>query len=299
MRLHYFSSVSNEYPSGNFGDELNAVLWPKIVDDLLTDRSSDWAVLVGIGTILNSTLANVQGEQFILGSGAGYGDSPPPDEQLHFLAVRGPLTAAKLGIDPAHAVTDAALLIRNFMDQADPAKARSERPVAFMPHWTSGIAAWRKVTERAGLHFIDPTLGVERVMSEISESRLVIAEAMHGAIVADALRVPWIAARTWPGINEEKWMDWTQSMDVEYQPADLFFKRVNLKSWSNGLAHAGLSKILSYRLKAIARRAPQLSGECVLDNRLEALNKAVGTLRKKIGDGQASRSKASANGLAT
>ena len=298
MRLHYFSSVSDKYPHGNFGDELNAVLWPRIVGDLLDDRSSDWAVLVGVGTILNSSLTKVEGERFVLGSGAGYGDPLLSNEKISCLAVRGPLTAAALGIDPTYAVTDAALLIRNFMGAADPKQARSERPVAFMPHWTSGISDWQRIADRAGHHFIDPTLGVERVINEIAGSRLLIAEAMHGAIVADALRVPWIAVRTWPGIHQEKWMDWTRSMELKYRPADLFLKRFSLKSRSDGLVHSALTTILPHRLKKIARLLPQLSQESVLVNRLEGLNRAVDVLRREIAKGQEQRSSATRNGLA-
>ena len=41
---------------------------------------------------------------------------------------------------------------------------------------------------------------------------------MHAAIVADTLRVPWVPLMTSSDINSFKWLDWTQSMRVPYQP---------------------------------------------------------------------------------
>ena len=41
---------------------------------------------------------------------------------------------------------------------------------------------------------------------------------MHGAIVADALRVPWIPVATNSTILSFKWQDWCSSIGVEYKP---------------------------------------------------------------------------------
>jgi succinoglycan biosynthesis protein ExoV len=44
---------------------------------------------------------------------------------------------------------------------------------------------------------------------------------MHAAIVADAMRVPWIPLVTSPQVNTFKWLDWTRSMKVQYAPVTL------------------------------------------------------------------------------
>jgi succinoglycan biosynthesis protein ExoV len=40
---------------------------------------------------------------------------------------------------------------------------------------------------------------------------------MHGAILADTLRVPWIPVITSPIINVFKWRDWTMSLGLDYR----------------------------------------------------------------------------------
>ena len=43
--------------------------------------------------------------------------------------------------------------------------------------------------------YVDPASGPRHVVDAIRSARLVVTSAMHGAIVADAFRVPWIRVR--------------------------------------------------------------------------------------------------------
>jgi succinoglycan biosynthesis protein ExoV len=58
-------------------------------------------------------------------------------------------------------------------------------------------------------------------LNEIRQSGVVLAEAMHAAITADALRVPWIPVRGYPRILSFKWQDWCLSVGLDYQPHSL------------------------------------------------------------------------------
>jgi hypothetical protein len=69
-----------------------------------------------------------------------------------------------------------------------------------------------------GIHYIDPCGEVEDVISSIETSSKLIAEAMHGAIVADALRVPWVPVQLSDRILNLKWIDWCSSLRLEYRP---------------------------------------------------------------------------------
>jgi len=87
-----------------------------------------------------------------------------------------------------------------------------------MPHFRHGsLHLFEAVCKRSGIHYIDPVGEIETVISEISQSRVLVSEAMHGAIVADTLRVPWIPVRTSPKILPFKWRDWCASMQVPYR----------------------------------------------------------------------------------
>jgi succinoglycan biosynthesis protein ExoV len=80
------------------------------------------------------------------------------------------------------------------------------------------------------------------VIEKIRSARLVLAEAMHAAIVADSLRVPWIAVSSSPKVSSFKWLDWTQSMELPYLPLRLPASTVdaawrNLMLWSYDAVH--------------------------------------------------------------
>ena len=53
------------------------------------------------------------------------------------------------------------------------------------------------------------------VIDKIRSCRLLITEAMHGAIIADTLRVPWVPLKTNKTINDFKWNDWSKSMEID------------------------------------------------------------------------------------
>ena len=71
-----------------------------------------------------------------------------------------------------------------------------------------------------GIRYIDPRLGVGQVIEAIARSEMLITEALHGAIVADSLRVPWVALHD--RRNDDtllfKWQDWCLSVGLDHQP---------------------------------------------------------------------------------
>jgi succinoglycan biosynthesis protein ExoV len=66
--------------------------------------------------------------------------------------------------------------------------------------------------------FLDPRWPVPVVMEHFSRAKLVVTEAMHGAIVADTRRIPWIPITIAPDTLPFKWRDWTLSLDLPYEP---------------------------------------------------------------------------------
>ncbi|MDG2528267.1 polysaccharide pyruvyl transferase family protein [Caulobacter endophyticus] len=204
---------------GNFGDDLNESLWRRVLDPRVWDAPD--TVLVGIGTILNADRLSRESlgdaRVFILGSGAGYGRLAAPEiiESAKILAVRGPLTAALVS-QPDRAATDGAALLAT-LPECQPIE-RGAR-AAYIPHISSALTGdWAKVCQLADLDYIDPRWSVERVISAIQRADVVITEAMHGAILSDTLRVPWVPVVTSQKILDLKWHDWTRSLDLVYAP---------------------------------------------------------------------------------
>jgi Polysaccharide pyruvyl transferase len=233
-------------PNGNFGDDLNPWLWPRLAPEVCAP--DDDRLFVGIGTILTHKIPS-KPFKAVFGSGCwSSGPSFKMDARWKIYCVRGPLTAARLKLDPTLAVVDPAILIRQFSSQlAGPKKHR----VSFMPHLQSiSYADWHELCARIGFDFIDPTSGVETILKELQETELLLAEAMHGAIVADALRVPWIPVRMYGKFASFKWQDWAQSIHVPLQinnaPPIYTTPPKGWKRWDyrvkKSLAYAGLGQ---------------------------------------------------------
>ncbi len=212
MKLYYFDNVIP-----NFGDELNPWLWPRLMPEVFKDERDDW-YFVGIGTLINCRLP-ADRPIVIFGTGCGYGPVPKTvPVSWHIYGVRGPRSAEVLGLEKEAVIGDGAILLRNLAL----AEAPKRHPVSFMPHFYSTILGkWPEVCRLAGINYIDPTWPVETVLEEIRASERLITGAMHGAIVADAFRVPWTAVRPFNEENSFKWFDWAESLDLGFEFARL------------------------------------------------------------------------------
>jgi succinoglycan biosynthesis protein ExoV len=210
MKLWYYRDSI-----GNFGDDLNPWLWDRLLPGFF-DGVPD-SLFLGIGTIIRHGLPE-HARKIVFGAGMGYGDPPVLDPTWEFHCVRGPMTAARLGLPARYAVTDAAALVATVFDST----RYHRRHVSFMPHHVSAaLFDWRRLCRQLGIQYLDPSAPVRRTLAQIAQSRVVIAGAMHGAIIADTLRVPWIPVLIYEHINPFKWADWCASLDLEYSPVRL------------------------------------------------------------------------------
>ena len=216
MRIFYWYSQR-----GNFGDELNLWLWPRLWSEHdwtpgpsegNEEEWTDETLFVGIGTVLTRMLP-VRPQKIIFGAGTRAVRQAIPDESWRIYCVRGPMTAQALGLDPKTAITDAAALttILPFSD------ATMRHEFSFMPHYYTDRTAMRQLCARLGIHYISPSNQVENILEDIRSSKVLLSEAMHGAIIADAFRVPWIPVVTNRAPPEFKWQDWCASLELEYE----------------------------------------------------------------------------------
>lgn len=303
MKLFYYQRPDRQ---PNFGDDLNRWLWPQLRPNIFDEDAS--TTFIGTGTLLNNKLPERVAEAnrlVIFGTGAGY-EQPlkqlPPEWDIH--CVRGPFSARLLGLPPEKAITDGGLLVAQVFTPSPESAGLSDDEIApapatcsFMPHIHSANDAaedWQRICQRANIRYIDPRWSVEKVLGAISSSELLLAEAMHGAIVADALRVPWIPVTTSPRIYTFKWQDWCASMKLPYLPHRLpplakyprwgrgirsgalaarHWLRAGLESVATTIPYALLADdcSISRRLKNIAKQRAYLSTEETFQERLEGL----------------------------
>jgi hypothetical protein len=279
----------------NFGDELNTWLLPKVFPNFFDDDNR--ILFLGIGSILyDHHPPNCRKVVFGAGFG-GYTAPPQLDENWTISCVRGPRTAKVFGLGQEKVAGDAAILINRYRHAQQPSRLRR---IAFMPHFESlNRGNWQKACRLAGLHFIDPRRPVDEVLAEIGSSSSIITEAMHGAIVADALRIPWLPVLPLHVSHRFKWFDWAEALDIKLNPQPLWpssaqeaymsVKQRNsyrLEHPKGSLAIAAqcadatFTILTAARLWHLARKEPMLSAAPALNRALEKLETHAAQIKK-------------------
>lgn len=196
----------------NFGDELNAWLWPKLVPELLAQDDDNY--LIGIGTIFSSRCEHLpqEAKKIVFSSGTGYTKNTVLDEHWDVIGVRGELTAKAYDLPMEKVLCDGAYLLRKV---SLPEPVQNTFKTGFMPHYSSlSMVNWEHVCEQVGMEFISPYWDVDRVLAKMQGCEYMVTEAMHGAIVADVLRIPWCAVSFGPKFLPSKWNDWGTAVNL-------------------------------------------------------------------------------------
>lgn len=223
MNIIYFKS-----DIVNFGDDLNPWLWEKIFGDVsLYKKNLDF---IGIGSILDNRIVS-DNEKVVFGSGVR--DFDFDDNQisnLNILFVRGPISS-KITHNSNY-ITDAAYALR-MLPQKTYSKKYKTSIVPYFRH--ANQFNWKLFEKITGIHVIMPTQDVEKVIEEINQSEKILASAMHGAILADIYRVPWMRikfskhGRETALTSELKWKDWVLSIGLKEIPTHNFDFNFNKK----------------------------------------------------------------------
>lgn len=279
MKLYCWRGASR-----NFGDELNTLLWPRLLPGFFDDDAGE--LFLGIGSVLDDRHPKSV-RKLVAGAGfGGYEALPIMDASWVIHWVRGPRTARLIGLPVQCGLGDPAMLLP-VLDW----KSTQRQAVGFMPHFESlSRGAWVEAAAGAGVELIDPRGDPAAIIASISHCRVLLTEAMHGAIVADTLRVPWVALRPLMPVHRGKWQDWAESLEMR-----LRFQALAPSSLPEQLQlspeAASRHRLLArtWRRRFVARAAaalvrasaaePQLSAAAALDRCQSRMLEALDRLR--------------------
>lgn len=287
MKLYFYRGTQN-----NFGDELNHWLMPKVFPGFFDEDES--VLFLAIGSIILDSHPK-DSLKVVFGSGyGGYTAAPVIDDRWKFYGVRGARTAEVCGLPPEQVVGDTAILINRFQP---PARAKKYK-FSFMPHWeTADRVNWRRACKMAGVHLIDPRESVDAVLEQLLETEVMITEAMHGAIVADALRVPWIPILPLIPKHRDKWHDWASALDLRLEPVELATTASLRAQYGQGgpgamqhlartgwlgerVAHFVMSLTAARALRKAAASTPQRSTDAALERSVRKLEAAADRIKR-------------------
>jgi hypothetical protein len=168
----------------NFGDDMTPWLLPRY-GILPVHRRASEARLAGVGSILEFLPQTYDGA--IWGSGLmADGRHPLPD--AHVLAVRGPLTAERIGATGSVAYGDPGLLVSRHV-----AKPPSQFHIGIVPHGhhreNSRLAALARTGGRV-VTVINVHRSAAVTVRQIASCDVVFTTSLHGLVTADSYGIP-------------------------------------------------------------------------------------------------------------
>lgn len=287
MAIHFHSDFSVVRSTRNFGDDINPALLGRLFHGSIIN--SDSICLVGIGTILNERHVReiaAYDRKVVFSSGAGSENLDYAfDDTWHFACVRGPKTAKVLGLPEKAGVCDGAVLLSDFYE---PKPAAERKGVILVPHVHTGRVAGRALQEICsdlGLIYLSPAVEAGRFIDTVRSAQLVLAEAMHGAILADCMRTPWLPVRFLQH-NRFKWEDWFASIGLQYRshllgPRLWDHREGGVKAWvKEPVQRVKVAMVKRAIRRVIQDEEPLLSDEMLLESKKRELREVMDSINR-------------------
>lgn len=191
---------------GNFGDILSPYILKKMGYNITEARRNSNGKFMCIG----STAKFIKRNDVIWGTGI-MNDSDPIERHAKYLAVRGPLTGAKVG---CNVYGDPGLLCSHFW----PMKKDVIKPLGFIPHYVDYKKHYVNYNDEINLLNANPFA----VMEEVVKYDKIISSSLHGIIVAHSYGIPagwWKPSDKLSG-DGSKFEDYARSVDIKLIPSE-------------------------------------------------------------------------------
>lgn len=196
---------------GNFGDDLNTLIWPRLFPDLA--QLAGRVLFYGVGTLLDGRHDRAV-KKVVLGTGVGEAHAALKDPNWDFRWVRGPHSAREFNLSQEFALGDSSLLWPE-LDR----KAEGCGPIGLVPHYaTWNSYDWASVAANAGMRAIDPRQSPSTVIAQMRSCSRILSESLHGAICADTMSIPWAPCILAHRFNDFKWKDWLATVQRPFSP---------------------------------------------------------------------------------
>ncbi|TNJ43181.1 polysaccharide pyruvyl transferase family protein [Tamlana fucoidanivorans] len=279
MQLVYYKSKS-----GNFGDDLNIWMWPQIFgSDFLQEHQE--IAFFGIGSILMEDSvfieqANTCEKKVVFGTGIrSINENIKIDDSWHIFFLRGPYSSLKLKGNLDHYIADAAYFLTLLPQYKSYINTPKKYKISFIPYFMSvDKVDWQKICDDLSWNLILPTdlNNVEEFITEIAASEQIISEAMHGAMIADIVRVPWVRFRFYSHLHEGtmvsewKWNDWLLSIGF-HENKEINIGLRNKKSTRGFIKKRKVKSLIYSQTKNIDESLFRLSSDETLNNIVKQL----------------------------
>jgi len=218
MLTHYLS-----WHAKNFGDRLNDHIFEGLTPlafRMPALKNLPQGTALGLGTLLNH---KVLSKCTVLGTGTDGKHIPAID--LDYSFVRGRLTAERLQLPSEYAVGDTAFGLRSYFESLADTQIHD---VGVIPHY-------RNLAVIDDDRVIRVDMPCDQFIKRVSQCKIILTEAMHGAILSECLRIPWapvsIDATRYP-VPRFKWDDFTSVLDIQPEWGDLTSYKLHLSKQS-------------------------------------------------------------------
>jgi len=203
----------------NFGDDLTPMLLPRY-GMVALHRSPRAAQLIGVGSLLEFVSSDYAGA--IWGTGLMH-DAAHALPAATVLAVRGPLTAERIGMHTEPAYGDPGLLVARHVP-----RPVGDGRIAVVPHGHHrSHPRLHRLIRQAGdeARTVDVHRRALPAVRDIAAARVVLTTSLHGLITADAYGIPavWTTLAPALGGGDFKFRDYEAAVTpgrTRYRPFD-------------------------------------------------------------------------------